>query len=91
MRNKINFIAKDDWPPMSPDLNPMDFSMWDSRSEKVYRERTEPFTEETLREAIRKAWKEISLKEIQKSIKSWKARIRTVINEKGGSTDHVKN
>ena len=31
------FIKKDEWPPQSPDLNPMDYSIWNLLSEKVYR------------------------------------------------------
>ena len=30
------FIGKDYWPPQSPDLNPIDYHVWDSLSEKVY-------------------------------------------------------
>jgi hypothetical protein len=30
------FILKDEMPSQSPDLNPMDYAMWDSLSEKVY-------------------------------------------------------
>ncbi|KAI6648521.1 hypothetical protein LOD99_8153 [Oopsacas minuta] len=26
--NTPNFIHKDEWPPYSPDLNPMDYSVW---------------------------------------------------------------
>ncbi|KAI6654598.1 hypothetical protein LOD99_994 [Oopsacas minuta] len=29
LRNNIpDFISKEEWPPSSPDLNPMDFSLW---------------------------------------------------------------
>ena len=31
------FIKKDEWPPQSPDCNPMDYNIWDSLKEKVYR------------------------------------------------------
>ena len=30
------FIKKDEWPPLSPDCNPMDYVIWDSLKEKVY-------------------------------------------------------
>jgi hypothetical protein len=40
------FIKKDEWPRQFPDLNPMDYTMWDSLSEKVYAGRTENFTEQ---------------------------------------------
>ncbi len=43
------FIKKDEWPPQSPDCNPMDYSIWDFISEKVYTGRTEKFTENELK------------------------------------------
>jgi hypothetical protein len=49
------FIIKDEWPPQSPDLNPMDYTTWDSLSEKVYAGRTEKFTEEELKEKSRRS------------------------------------
>ena len=36
--NTPEFIGKDDWPPQSPDRNPMDYHVWDSLSEKVMRD-----------------------------------------------------
>lgn len=30
------FVASTDWPPNSPDLNPLDFYFWDHLSVKVY-------------------------------------------------------
>jgi hypothetical protein len=44
------FNKKDKWPPHSNDLNPMDYTMWDSLSEKVYAGRTEKFTEQELKD-----------------------------------------
>jgi hypothetical protein len=60
------FIKKDEWPPQSPDLNPMDYTMWDSLSEKVYAG--------NLRTKSRNGQKytEIYLAESRKSIGAWK-------------------
>jgi hypothetical protein len=46
------FIEKDEWPPQSPDLNPMNYNMWDSLSEKVYAGGIEKFTEQELKDKI---------------------------------------
>ena len=32
-----DIIPPDMWPPNSPDLNPVDYGIWESLSEKVYR------------------------------------------------------
>ena len=38
------FISKDEWPPKSPDLNPLDYHFWDSIVKLVYENRTtQPF------------------------------------------------
>ncbi|GFR79756.1 transposase [Elysia marginata] len=39
----VNFIAKDDWPPQSPDLNPMGYAIGDWLAE-VYMGLSIPFT-----------------------------------------------
>ena len=66
----INFIKKNEWPPMSPDLNPMDYAIWPALRELVYFQRIEPFTEEELVEKIRESWNEIEIELIQNSISS---------------------
>ena len=88
-QNTPEFIKKDEWPPQSPDLNPMDYSVWDSLSEKVYAGRTEKFTEQELKDRIEQMWGEITVGEIRKSISSWKKRLRLVHSEDGGHIDHL--
>ena len=53
-----HFIKKDEWPPQSPDLSPMDYTMWDSLSVKVYKGRTQKFTENELERKFRTGEKE---------------------------------
>ena len=86
-----HFIKKDEWPPQSPDLTPMDYTIWDSLSEKVYKERTQKFTENELKEKIREKWEEITLEEVRKSIGSFKKRLRAVCEQNGGHIDHLLN
>ena len=85
-----DFIRKDEWPPQSPDCNPMDYAVWDSLSQKVYAGKQDKFTENELKKTqIRKFWKDITLGEIQKTISVWKKRLRTVVAENGGHIDHL--
>ena len=87
--SKITFIRKDEWPPQSPDCNPMDYAVWDPLSQKVYAGKQDKFTENELKKTIRKCWKDITLGEIQKTISVWKKRLRTVVAENGGHIDHL--
>ena len=73
-----HFIQKDEWPPQSPDLNPMDYTILDSLSEKVYKGRTQKFTENELKENILEKWEEITLEEVRKSMGSFKKRLREI-------------
>jgi hypothetical protein len=51
------------WPAYSPDLTPCDFYLWGNLMDKVYR--TNPHTEEELKERIRREILEVSLEELQ--------------------------
>lgn len=82
------FIKKDEWPPQSPDCNPMDYAIWDSLKEKVYEGRRDKFTEQALKDSILASWERISLEEIRKSISAWKKRLRCVVEEDGGHIEH---
>jgi len=41
--NTPDFISSQKWIPHSPDLNPLDYSVWDVLQELVYKGRREPF------------------------------------------------
>ena len=44
-----DFIRKDEWPPQSPDCNPMDYAVWDSSSQKVYAGKQDKYIENELK------------------------------------------
>ena len=66
--NTNQFIKKDEWPPQSDDCYPMDYTIWDMLSERVYAGRVHKFTEPELKQKISKVWQEISLTENRASI-----------------------
>jgi len=43
--NTHDFISSQEWTPHSPDLNPLDYSVWDILQELVYEERREAICE----------------------------------------------
>ena len=65
LKNNLNFWAKDIWPPSSPDLNPLDFSIWANLRARV-NEHQHPNID-TLKSTIIKAWNEFSRDEIVKT------------------------
>uniref|UniRef100_A0A914D8I8 Uncharacterized protein n=1 Tax=Acrobeloides nanus TaxID=290746 RepID=A0A914D8I8_9BILA len=48
-----------EWPPNSPDLNPLDYAVWSILEEKAC-QKPHPNVE-SLKKALKKAWKEITL------------------------------
>ena len=83
------FITKDEWPPNSPDLSPLDYCVWNALSEAVYRCRREKFaTLEELKQAIVTAWDTVSLDTIRGSILQWKRRLNAVVRAEGGAIVH---
>ena len=53
----LDFISRDEWPSNSPDLNPMNYSVWSILEEKACAKPHYNF--ESLKRALTKAWNEI--------------------------------
>ena len=57
---KRHFVKCVEWPPSSPNVNPLDYFFWDLVKTKVYQDRTgEPFgSEEELKTKVKAVWKD---------------------------------
>ena len=81
------FIKHNEWPPASPDCNPLDYYFWDKIKIKVYGDRfNQAFeNEKALKKKIKKIWPEVSndLKEIRNALKQFIPRL-TAVQEKDG-------
>ena len=86
---KRRFIAKDSWPPSSPDTNPLDNWFWDAVKLKVYEGRAGiPFdSEQELKNKIKRVWSSVASdkKTIRKAIKQFVPRLREVARKGGYS------
>ena len=83
LRKEIpDFITKAEWPPSSPDLNPLDFSLWailESRAcSKPHRNIS------TLRSSLCREWERIPQEMIRTAVESVPKRLKEVILKKGG-------
>lgn len=82
MANFPSVISKDEWPPNSPDLNVMDFSIWGMlETNACFRKHT---SLGELKKALIKSWKEIPQDDIRAAVESYPERLRAVIKAKGG-------
>jgi len=58
--NTPDFISSQKWTPHSPDLNPLDYSVWDILQELVFEGRREPFKNlKDLWNVIRNKWRAV--------------------------------
>ena len=83
------FIKKDQWPPKSPDTNPLDYYFWSKVKTKVYEGRiNQPFQNENEMIArIKAVWKDCAtnIPEIPKAMKEFPDRLRAVTECNGNS------
>ena len=81
------FIKHNEWPPASPDCNPLDYYFWDKIKIEVYGDRFDQAceNEEALKKNIKKIWHEVSndLKEMRSALKQFIPRL-TAVQEKDG-------
>lgn len=81
------FWGKDIWPPNSPDLNPMDYSVWSILKEKV--SATRYATVDALKTALTHAWDEITVDMCATIVGNFRRRLRKCIEAQGGNFEHL--
>ncbi|KAF0721301.1 Uncharacterized protein FWK35_00023996, partial [Aphis craccivora] len=79
--NVPNFIKASDWPSASPDLNPLDYGLWNILEERACKKRHA--NKESLKRSIVKAAAEIPLETIRTCIEQWPERLRRCIEKEG--------
>jgi len=81
-----NVPEPENWPPNSPDLNPVDYSIWGALQQLVYQQTIPDL--DNLKDVLRSCWEQISQDLINKAIDQWLSRISLVIRAKGGHIEH---
>lgn len=81
--NEVPLLAN--WPPSSPDLNPLDFFVWNELQQKACAKPHDSV--KSLKEALKKAWAEIPQKAIAKACRTVPKRIQQVKAAKGEIID----
>lgn len=80
--NFSGFWSKDMWPPSSPDINPLDFSLWSILEAKACSKIHHNI--EALKSSLVKAWDEISQDTIRAICSQVPHRMRQIVARKGG-------
>jgi hypothetical protein len=80
------FWGKNVWPSNSPDLNPMDFSVWSMLEQKLNKRFK---TTEGLKHALLRAWDEITVENCADIVTNFKKRLDACIKAEGGHFEQL--
>ena len=83
LRNEIpDFISKEEWPPSSADLNPLDFCVWSILEAKAC---SKPHRNiESLKASVVKEWANIPQETLRIAVEAVPKRLNAIIRKKGG-------
>lgn len=86
-KHRNRFVASDQWPPYSSDLNPLDYYFWNRVKTVVYAERQGMgsfVSIEELKSSIQRNWrKAIDMEEVRKALNQFRPRCEKVFEMKG--------
>jgi len=85
-RETPQFISPLLWPPNSPDLNPVDYSVWSILQEKVYK--TGITDVDDLKHRIRTEWAKLDHAVIAAAVCQWRRRPSACVKAGGGHFEH---
>lgn len=81
-----DFIPPNLWPPNSPDLNPVDYSIWSLLQEKVYRSRIDNVAELKMR--LIDEWARFDQSIVDAAIDQWHRRLSACVRVSGAHFEH---
>jgi len=85
-REMPEFISVLLWPPNSPDLSQVDYSVWSILQEKVYKTRITDL--DNLKHRIRTEWTKLDHAVIAAAVCQWRRRLSVCIKVGGGHFGH---
>ena len=79
--NLPNLIPAERWPPNSPDLNPLDYRIWNELQQEIRWQNMD--TKTALIKELKRAVKRIKKEKIVNSINDFRRRLRLILQNKG--------
>jgi len=80
--NIPSFITREQWPPNSPDLNPLDFSIWGILQARVGS--TSHCSIDTLKKTLVREWNKIPQEHLCAAVHDFRPRLNACISKRGG-------
>lgn len=84
-------INKDEWPPNSPDLNPLDYYVWGAMLHMYQKYTPKPTSKTELQAVLEKIWDDLPQQSVEKAIMSFRKRLQMCIKADGGHIEHLVN
>ena len=87
--NTPDFISKDEWPPSSPDLNPLDYCVWGLMLAAHEKHRPKPTTKAKLQTVLQTIWDSLSQESINKAVLGFQKQLQACVKADVGHFEHV--
>ena len=87
---RLGAKAKDQWPPNSPDLNPLDYHVWGAMLETYHKLQAKPKTIAELKEALQLIWDNLPQGPIDTAVKDFSKRLKAYVEAGGGHFEYSK-
>jgi len=91
--SRTDFIAKDQWPSKSPDLNPLDYHVWGAMLQAFHKLHPKPKTITELKNTLQQIWDDLPLTTINKVINTvindFRKRLNECVSVGGGHFEHT--
>ena len=81
--NVPEFFEPENWPPNSPDLNPVDYAVWGALQQMVYRRKISDIDQ--LKRVLINCWAQLSQDTLNPAIDQLPKRLMMVIKAKGAN------
>jgi len=79
-----NFIAKDEWPPNLPDLNPLGYHVWGAMLQAFHKLHSKPKTSSEPKRGLQQIWDDLPQTTINKAINDFRKRLNACASAGGG-------
>ena len=86
-RETPQFISPDMWPANSPDLNPVDYCVWDMLQQRVYR--VPIHSTDELRKRLVATWAEFQQSVVDYAVDQWRKSLEACIRAEDDQFEHL--
>lgn len=80
--NLTDFLKKDEWPPSSPDLNPLDFFVWSYMLSRINEHKITSLIQ--FKKIILRVWDQMPMDSVRAACESFQKRLKLIKKVKGG-------